>query len=63
MADFMRALAGAIQVKGGFYEPQAQAHAIEDMVVRLEQGLTRCRNSARPNWRRGRCAKARSAWS
>jgi hypothetical protein len=39
MADFMQALAGATQVKGGFYEPQAQAHAIEAMVARLEQGL------------------------
>jgi len=39
MADFMQALAGATQVKGGFYEPQAQAHAIEAIIARLEQGL------------------------
>src|SRR5581483_10537733 len=37
--DFLRALAGTTQIKGGFHERTARAHAIPLMVERLERGL------------------------
>ncbi len=37
--DFMRALVGTTQVKGGYYEADAKARAVEGFVARLEQGL------------------------
>jgi capsular polysaccharide export protein len=39
VADFLRALTGTIQVRGGYYEPQAQEQAVAEAVERLEQGL------------------------
>ena len=37
--DFLRALVGATQVKGGYYTRAAQDHAIAGFVARLEGGL------------------------
>jgi capsular polysaccharide export protein len=37
--DFMRVLTGTIQVRGGYYEPNSQQHAVAGAVERLEQGL------------------------
>ncbi|HEX3860418.1 MAG TPA: hypothetical protein VHY35_01845 [Stellaceae bacterium] len=39
LADFLRALAGATQVKGGYYERASQDCAIAGFVERLEGGL------------------------
>lgn len=37
--DFLRVLTGTIQVRGGYYEPASQQHAVAEAIERLEQGL------------------------
>jgi capsular polysaccharide export protein len=39
MADFLRVVVGATQVRGGYYERNSQLHAIDEIVERLEKGL------------------------
>jgi capsular polysaccharide export protein len=39
LTDFLRALVGATQIKGGFHTRAAQEHALADFVARLEQGV------------------------